>query len=176
MNPSLLNRPRLSTYVFMMALFVAAIIGLALAPAQSHAGPLSNYLEEKLIEHVFQNTAYTSPTTLAVALGTACSDASFTELANTGGYARVSVAANDTNWTGPTTNDGTVANGIAVTFPTATADWNSGSTIGYWALFDSATYGAGNLIVCAALTTARAVMNGSTPSFAIGALTVQFDN
>lgn len=154
----------------------AAGLALLLGSFALNAVPLSDYLEGKLLGVTFQNTAFTPPTTIGVALGTACSDASFTELANSGGYARVAVTANSTNFPGPTTNNGTISNGAAVTFPAATADWNSGSTIGYWALFDSSTYGAGNLLVCAAITTPRAVTAGATPSFGASALSVQIDN
>jgi hypothetical protein len=154
----------------------ALLACLLAASAQVSAGPLSDYLEGNLLGVTFQNTAFTPPTTIAVALGTACSDSSFTELANSGGYARVAVTANSTNFPGPTANNGTISNAASVTFPAATADWNSASTIGYWAMFDSATYGAGNLLVCAALTTPRAITNGATASFGASALSVTIDN
>ena len=35
------------------------------------AGTISDYLEDKLLDHVFENSAYTVPTTLYVALSTA---------------------------------------------------------------------------------------------------------
>lgn len=155
---------------------VALVVLLIVATGPANAGPVSDYAEGKILGVMFQNTAWTPPATIGVALGTACSDSAFTELANSGSYARVAVTANSTNWPGPTGNNGTVTNGAAVSFPAATADWNSGSTIGYWGFFDSSTYGAGNLLVCAAVTTPRAVMSGATASFAPGALSFQIDN
>jgi hypothetical protein len=68
---------------------------------------------------------------------------------------------------------GQTSNNAAVAFPAATADWNNGQTIGYFAIYDAAT--GGNLLYWAALTTPRAVTNGATASFAAGALTVTED-
>jgi hypothetical protein len=155
----------------------------------------SDWLENKLIDFLFrgQSLALTGATaswsalpTLYVALGTAASDSSFTELASSGAYARTKLWATTgqaltdmagTQSAGSTTassgTGGQTSNNNAVTFPTATADWNSGSTIGYFAIYDAAT--GGNLLYSAALTTPRAVTNGVTASFAAGALTVTED-
>lgn len=133
----------------------------------------TNYLENKLIDHIFQNTAFTSPSTLYVALFTAVSDGeagTVTEVSG-GSYARVAVTANSSNWSDATGNNGTTSNVNAVTFPAATADWG---TVTHFGIYDAST--AGNLLVYAALTSSRNITNGSTPSFAAGALTVQIDN
>jgi len=136
------------------------------------AGPLSDYLESRLIKHWFQSdTSPDAPATLYVALGTACGDAAFTELPFAGGYARVGVVANAVNWLGPTANNGTVANGVAIAFPTASADWGA---VFVWGIFDAST--GGNLLVCTPLATARTVTAGATPKFGVGSLSVQFDN
>lgn len=133
----------------------------------------TNYLENKLIDHVFQNTAFTSPTTLYIALFTAVSDGeagTVTEVTG-GSYARVAVTANASNWADATGNNGTTSNVGAVTFPAATADWG---TVTHFGIYDASS--AGNLLVYAALTASRTITNGSTPSFAAGALTVQIDS
>jgi hypothetical protein len=133
----------------------------------------TNYLENKLIDHIFQNTTFTSPSTLYVALFTAVSDGeagTVTEVSG-GDYARVAVTANSSNWADATGNNGTTSNVNAVTFPAATADWG---TVTHFGIYDAST--AGNLLVYAALTSSRNITNGSTPSFAAGALTVQIDN
>ena len=133
----------------------------------------TNYLENKLIDHIFQNTAFTSQTTLYVALFTAVSDGeagTVTEVSG-GSYARVAVTANSSNWSDATGNNGTTSNVNAVTFPAATADWG---TVTHFGIYDAAS--TGNLLVYAALTSSRNITNGSTPSFAAGALTVQIDN
>lgn len=131
---------------------------------------MSDYLEAALLGHLFQGVSYTAPATVYIALGTASSDSSFTELSG-GSYARVAVTCNSTNWPGPTSNDGTVSNGVAITFPAATADW---STATHFAIFDAST--SGNLLFYAALPTPRTVTNGTIASFAVGALTIQIDN
>jgi len=135
---------------------------------------MSNYLEAALLAHIFQNSAYTGPTTVYVALGTAGADGSFTELSGNG-YARVGVTCNSTNWAGPTGNNGTVANGAAITFPAPTGNWNGGSSFGYFAIFDASS--SGNMLFWGSLTTAQTVLStNSAPSFAIGALSIQIDN
>lgn len=62
----------------------------------------------------------------------------------------------------------------AVTFATATADWAAGATtVTHFAVFDAST--AGNMIWYGALTVARNILNGDTPSFAAAQLTFQVD-
>lgn len=134
---------------------------------------LTNYLENKLIDHILQNTAFTSPATLYVALFTAVTDGeagTVTEVA-TGSYARVAVTASVSNWSDATGNNGTTANVNTVTFPTATVDWG---TVTHFGIYDAPT--AGNLLIYAALTASRNITTGSTPSFAASALTIQLDN
>lgn len=159
-------------------LFAASIaIALALAvalPEKVAAGPMSDYLEAELIKYWFQNTAGAAkPATLYVGLSTAaCGDSGFGTEVTGGSYARVSVTANSTNFPGPTTNNGTVTNGAAVTFPSPTANWG---VVTHWFIADASS--AGNLLWCAALTVQKTVNNGdAAPSFAIGALSIQVDN
>lgn len=155
-------------------LAAAALAVLAFAP-QIHAGPVSDYLEGQVIKYWFQNDvgAAAKPATIYVGLSTAaCSDSGFGTEVTGGAYARVAVTANSTNWTGPTTNDGTVKNGVVVTFPAPTANWG---VVTHWFIADAAS--AGNLLWCAALTTSKTVNNGdAAPSFAVNALSIQIDN
>lgn len=152
---------------FALALF------LSVASMPASAGAMSDYLESALLGHVFKGAAYTGPATTYVGLSTsACSDSSTGTEVTGGSYARVAVVGNGTNWTGPTGNNGTIANGAAVTYPAPSANWG---TVTHWFIADAST--AGNVLVCAALTTSKTVNNGdSAPSFAIGALTFQIDN
>jgi hypothetical protein len=177
-------------------LFLAALL-LAIAAPLSHAGAFGDTTENELIDHLLrgqtltigsQSATWGTAPELYVALGTACSDSAFTELAATGSYARVRIPAAGapsltSGWSGTQSNSSTTAssgtggtsyNLATVTFPTATADWNSAATIGFWALYDASS--SGTVIVCAALTTARAVTNGATASFAAAALSLQVDN
>lgn len=133
---------------------------------------LTNYLENKLIDHIFRTSSYTKPSTLYVGLITGIADAeagSITEVSG-GSYARVARAPLDANWNASTTN-GTTANTASIQFPAATADWGTCTHFGIW---DAAT--GGNLLIYAPLTAARTITTGTTPSFGAGALTFQVDN
>lgn len=86
-----------------------------------------------------------------------------------GSYARQAFARNGTNWGSSTAGaPSTIQNLLAVTFPTATANWG---TVTGWGYFDAAS--AGNLLFWAALDTSKAVNNGDTAEFAAGALVAQ---
>lgn len=122
---------------------------------------MSNYLEGKLVEHTFRNVAFTSPTTVYVALFTAVSDAEAgtgTEVSG-GSYARQAV-------TFGAHSNGTVQNSATVTFPTATADWG---TITHFGIFDASS-GGNPLTALKALAASKVVNTGDTASFAAGAL------
>lgn len=82
---------------------------------------MTNYLENKIAEHVLRNVAYTSPTTVYVALYTSDpgEDDSGAE-ASGGSYAREAATF------GAAVN-GVCANSGAVTFTTATAAWGTAS-------------------------------------------------
>lgn len=130
------------------------------------AGSFSDYLENKLLDHTFNATTFTSPATVYVALYTAApTDAGGGTEVTGGSYARVSKTANTTNF--PASSGGAIANGTTVTFPTATADWG---TVVAFGIFDDPT--AGNLLVWADLTANKTVSNGDTASFAVGDLDI----
>lgn len=144
---------------------------------------MSNYLENKLIDHVFRGVAFTAPTTVYVALFTAApSDTGGGTEVTGGSYARVAVTCNTTNWAatnaaGSTANpssgtSGTTSNNNAVTFPVPTANWG---TITHVAVFDASS--GGNMLFWGALTTSKTVNNGdAAPSFASAALSLQLDD
>lgn len=159
----------------MKQLLITAALGLSSCTQPALAGPMSDFLEGQIIKYWFQNdaTAVAKPATLYVGLSTAaCSDSSVGTEVSGGSYARVAKTAGTTDFPGPTTNDGTVKNGTAITFPAPTANWG---VITHWHISDAAT--AGNLLWCAALTTSKTVNSGdAAPSFAINALTIQIDN
>lgn len=159
---------------------VFAIGMMAAAPPPAQAGALSDYLENKIVDHVFRGTAYTAPSTIYVALYTSsCSDAAGGTEVTGGSYARGSLATGTSTWantqdsgTGASTGTGgTTKNSSTITFATPTAGWGTVTHIG---LLDAST--SGNLLVCTALTTSKTVNSGDTVSFGAGALTVQVDN
>ena len=125
---------------------------------------MSDFLENELLDHVLRNNAYTSPTTIYVALfTTATDDASGGTEVTGGSYARVSVAFD-------APSAGSVSNTATVTFPTATASWG---TTTHMALYDAVT--AGNRLYHGALTTSKTVDNGDIFTFPAGNLTVSHD-
>lgn len=108
----------------------------------------SDYLETKVLDHVFAGTAYTAPATLYVALFTAApSDSGGGTEVSGGGYARQTIAF--------TTSGDTTSNNAAVEFPTATANYGSVTHVG---IFDASS--AGNLMAHAALTSAKNIETG----------------
>jgi hypothetical protein len=132
-------------------------------------GSKSNYLENAILNHVLGGQTYTPPATVYVALFTAApGEAGGGTEVSGGGYSRVAVANNTTNW--PTTSNGQKSNANAITFPQATANWG---TIVAWGLFDAAT--GGNLLYYGDVSPSRAVNAGDTAQFAAGALTFTED-
>lgn len=137
----------------------------------------SNYLENKVIDLVFRNRAFTSPAGVYVALFTAAPSDSGGGTEVTGGsYARVQVGPSDTTWDatqGGTTGassgtTGATQNSAAVTFPAPTANWGQVTHVG---VFDAST--AGNLLYHGALAVPKTINNGDpAPSFATGAIDI----
>jgi hypothetical protein len=87
-----------------------------------------------------------------------------------GSYARIDSKG---KWGAPT---GTtqVANNAVITFAQATADWAAGATtVVAFGIMTAVT--AGTLLMWGTLTTAKNVLNGDTPSFAVGALVLTED-
>lgn len=143
---------------------------------------MSNYLENKLIDHVLRGTAYTAPATVYFALLTAApSDTGGGTEVTGGSYARVAVTANTTNFAGTQSaastavssgTGGTTSNNTVITFPTPSANWGVATHVG---VYDAST--SGNLLVYAALTQSKTINNGDTaPSFPAAAFTWQIDN
>lgn len=124
---------------------------------------MSNYLENALVDHVFRNSALSSPTTVYLALFTddPAEDASGTEV-STGAYAREAVA-----FAAPA--DGVSTNSGVITFTTATANWG---TITHFAIFDAVT--TGNMLVYSPLDTSKAVNTDDTAEFAAGNISITF--
>lgn len=159
----------------------AAMAAMCSLVPVAQAGALSDYLENKLVDHVFRATAYTAPTTIYVALYTsACTDAAGGTEVSGGAYARVAITNGLTTWAGTqaaastvasTGTGGTTSNNAVATFVTPTAGWG---TVTYVGLLDAVT--SGNLLVCTALTTSKTINTGDAVSFPAATLSVQIDN
>lgn len=130
-------------------------------------GSLTDYAENALIDHLL-NSAYTAPATVYLALCTAdptdaATGVSMNEVANSGGYQRTAISFGAAA-TRRVTQNGTV------TFPQATGSWG---TVTHWAIVDSQTYGAGNVLAHGALVEAKQIVSGNTPSVATGEVYVE---
>jgi hypothetical protein len=125
---------------------------------------LSDYLENKLLDHVLRNVSYTSPTTVYVGLFTADpTDAGTGTEVSGGSYARQILSVT-------TATGGIVTSSADVTFPQATASWGTVSHIG---LLDALS--SGNLLMHTPLTTSRAIESGDILKISTGNLTASLD-
>ncbi|MBA7580220.1 hypothetical protein ES708_22111 [subsurface metagenome] len=132
-------------------------------------GSKSDYLENKQLDHVLGGPDYSRPATVYVALYTiAPTDAGGGTEVSGGGYARVAVTNNATNW--PAAAGGAKSNGTPITFPQATADWG---TVVAFAILDAPT--AGNFLYWADLTESRPIVTGITAIFLVGAINLTED-
>ena len=130
----------------------------------------SNYLENKVLDHILTSTSYTAPTTRYLALFTNTSGNAATNLEagtltdeiSTSGtaYARQAV-------TFAAASSGTSATNATVTFPAATANWG---TITHIAVMDASS--SGNVLFWGAVTTAKTIETGDTFQVSSGNLTV----
>ena len=123
----------------------------------------SDYLEDKVLEHVFGGNAYSAPSTLYVALYTSApSDTGGGTEVSGGGYVRKTSTFNVSG-----TNPTTASNAGAVEYPTATADYGTVVAVG---IFDASS--SGNLLAYANLTTSKVVSTGDVFRFNTGDLDV----
>ena len=127
----------------------------------------SDYLEGKIIDHIFRTATFTKPSNIYVALYTAApTDTGGGTQVTGGSYARVAAGPADANWAAPVSGNGVTSNLTAITFPTPTANWG---TVVAFGIFDAST--GGNLLVWGMLTASKTINNGdAAPSFAIGSL------
>ncbi len=123
----------------------------------------SNFLETEILDHVFANNAYTSPTNVYVSLHTANpdEDASGAEVSG-GGYVR-KVASFAVSGNTATTD-------AAVEYPTATAGYGTVTHVGVW---DAAS--SGNMLAYAALTASKTISTGDVFRIPTGDLDITLD-
>lgn len=124
----------------------------------------STYLQNKLIGVTLLGSSFTAPTTVWVSLATSLnSDGdSYTEVTTNLAYARKVV-------TFPTPSAGSTSNSPAITFSAATSPWG---VVKHWALFDSGTIGAGNMLYWGDVDYQRDVRTSDTYAIPVSQLTV----
>lgn len=126
---------------------------------------LSTYAQQKLLDHLTGDVAYSIPTTFVGLFTAAPTDAGGGTEVSGGSYARVALAS---KWSAASGT--TKATNATVTFPAASASWG---VVTHFGIFDASS--AGNLLGWAALTASKTVDSGDTLSFASTALTVTLD-
>jgi hypothetical protein len=123
----------------------------------------SNYLENKVLDHVFGGSAYTAPATLYVGLFTSNpGEAGAGTEVSGGSYARQTIAF--------TVTGSQASSSAAVEFPTATASWG---TITYAAVYDAVS--GGNLLASGALTTSKTIDSGDVFRIPSGDFDIDLD-
>jgi hypothetical protein len=128
----------------------------------------SNYLENKVLDHVLKVAAYSQPSSLYLGLftngsGNAASNleaGTLTDEVSGGSYGRQSV-------TFAAASGGTSATNATVTFTTASANWG---TITHVAVLDNST--GGNVLFWGAVTTAKSIDSGDTFQVTSGNLSI----
>lgn len=130
------------------------------------AGSLSDYAENKLLDHVLGTTAYTKPTTYVALYTVAPSDSSAgTEVSNAGGSSYARQAASFSAASG-----GTTSNSSNIDFTDMPA-----CTVVAIGILDSGTIGAGNLLVWGTLATNKTLDLLDTLRIATGDLDISLD-
>jgi hypothetical protein len=132
----------------------------------------SNYLENKVLDHVLRVASYTQPSGLWLALFTNTSGNAAANLeagtltdeisTSSSAYSRQSISFNSSS-------NGVSASSATVTFSTATANWG---TITHVAVMDGNTAGAGNVLFYGAVTTSKTIETGDTFQVSSGNLTI----
>lgn len=146
------------------------------------ANNASDYLEEKILQHIFNNnsshSAYSAPATnsIYVSLHTASPEDDNTPAGGSneitlGSYAR-SNASNTLTWTVSQSSGTTTAtNDQAIAFPQATANYDGDVT--HIGIYDAST--SGNLLFHGALTVSKTVTTGDTFQINAGAITITLE-
>ena len=141
---------------------MAPRVGRLFAFWSTALGALSNFLENKVLDHVLRNTAYTSPATVYLALHTADPTEAGTGTEVSGGsYARQAVAF-DAAASGATQNTSAVS---FTNMPAATV-----THVGVW---DASTNG--NLLFYGALAASKTTNAGDTFTVAAADLDIAID-
>jgi hypothetical protein len=128
----------------------------------------SNYLENKVLDHVLKNTAYSQPSTLYVGLFTNTSGnaaanleaGTLTDEVSGNGYVRKTAGFSAASGGSSSTN-------ATITFDAATGNWG---TITHVAVVDAET--SGNVLFWGQVTTSKTIETGDTFQITSGNLTI----
>jgi len=124
----------------------------------SETQKFSDYLENKVLDHIMGKASYSAPATIYVGLSSSNPLDSGAGLSEPSGMSYARVATIASNWTLVVT--GSLFNNSAITFPAASGDWG---TMNYCALFDALS--GGNMLAYGVLTTPKAIRTGQVGKF-----------
>lgn len=127
---------------------------------------LSNYAENKILDHLFKNTSYTSPSAYIGYFNNTITDDSVPTEVSGNGYARVQI-----DGLMGSAASGSISNTSAITFPAASG--GDHGTVVAIAIFDAAS--SGNMLAYGTLTSSKTISDGDQLNIAIGNLTISID-
>jgi len=128
------------------------------------AGNKSDFLANEILDHVFQNGAYSNSSGVYLSLHTDSAVSTSNEVTDSYAYARQSVAF------GAAAARAT-DNGSAIEFPEATGNWD---TISHVAIYDTDTYRAGNQLFWGPVSDSKKIENGDVLRVPAGDLDVSY--
>lgn len=132
-------------------------------------GSFGDYLENKLLDHVFGATTYTPPAIVYMGLFTSTPSDSGGGTEVTGNnYVRLAITNNTTNFS--SASSGSKTNATDFTFGMATGSWGTITSV---AFFDAVS--SGNLIGWGAVSANKTVSSGDTVNFAASQITITLD-
>lgn len=131
------------------------------------AGSFTDYLENKVMNHVFGIAAYTAPAKMYLGLSTSTVIDVGTGITEPSGnaYARVEIANTTANWNTSTT--GVITNKNIISFPEASGAWG---TVTYSFVSDAPS--GGNILFYGSLQTPKAVTAGDTVAVKVRDLSI----
>lgn len=121
----------------------------------------TDYLENKILDHILGKTAYTMPAVYVGLFTAAPSESGGGTEVSGGSYARKSTVGADWN----AASGGSSSNANAIVFITPTGSWG---TITHYGIFDAAS--GGNLLRYAVLTASKTIGSGDPVSFPAGSI------
>lgn len=140
---------------------------------------MSDYLENKLVDHIFRARTFSLPASIYVGLFTAApSDAGGGTEVSGNNYSRAQLAPSDSNWAatqggGPAApssgTGGLTTNKVAISFPTPSGTWG---LVTHYGVFDAVS--GGNLLLHGALAVQKTINTSDVVEYPIDALAVTF--
>lgn len=139
---------------------------------------MSNYLENKLVDHIFRATSFTMPAAIWVSLHTADPlDTGAGSEVSGNAYARAQLNPSTTNWSNTQDSGSGASSGTSgltqnqgvISFPTPSGTWGTVTHFGIW---DAST--GGNLLVYGTLTVSKTINTSDVVTFPVDALSVTF--